>query len=161
MSEIILQTFISKLRYVSKKVKQPYVIDYEIKVNNYDENPEQITGTITIKYRSGKEEIIPFEIEKKETEDILIFNSKFLYGGKVEETKDIYAISNEQSNSIGIKTRIIVHIVDNKIIEAYGVGRNHKFENGIHDNLPKLNLKNQEVSNVLYRAYPTYSQKRR
>lgn len=161
MKETVLQTFISKLSFVEKKTKQPYVINYEIKIKNYYENQEQITGFINIKYKSGEDEIIPFEIEKKEAADILIFNSKFLTEGKIDETKDIYAISNEQSTLYGSKTRTIVHIVDNKIIEVYSIGKKHKFENGIHDNLPRLNMKNKEVSNFLYQIYPEQLQKRR
>ena len=129
MNAVVLKTFISKINFIDKKIKQPYVISYEIKINNYQENQDHITGFLSIKYKSGKEETIPFEIEKKETSDILIFDSKFLYGGKIEKVKDIYAISNEQITFLGTKTKIIVHIVDNKIIEAYTIGKNYKFEN--------------------------------
>lgn len=154
MNEIILKSFISNLSFVSEKIKHPYINNYEINLLNYKTENEEIRGTINILYKSGETEILFFEIKLMKTPEILMFKTKYQNEGRIEETKDTYAISNNQQSFFGNKTKLLVHIVDSKIIDVYCVGKKYKFENGINDNLTKLNLNNKDVQNVLNQTYP-------
>ena len=155
MNEIILKSFISNLSFVSEKIKHPYINNYEINLLNYKTENNEIRGIINLIYKSGETEILFFEIKLIKTPEILMFKSKYQNEGRIEETKDTYAISSNQQSFLGNKTKLLVHIVDSKIIDAYCVGKKYKFENGINDNLTKLNLNNKDVQNILNQTYPS------
>lgn len=123
MNQIILKSFISKLSFVSEKIKHPYTNEYEINIINHHDQKEQITGTIKLKYKSGETEIILFDIRKIETPDILIFKAKYQNEGRIEEAVDTYAISADPKSFFSSKTKLLFHIVDSKVIEAYCVGK--------------------------------------
>ena len=155
MNEIILKSFISNLSFVSEKIKHPYINNYEINLLNYKTENSEIMGIINFIYNAGETEILFFEIKLMKTPEILMFKSKYQHEGRIEETKDTYTISNNNPSFLGNKTKLLVHIVDSKIIDAYCVGRKYKFENGINDNLTKLNLNNKDIQNVLNQTYPS------
>ena len=154
MNEIILKSFISNLNLVSEKIKHPYINNYEINLQNNKSESGEIRGALNLKYKSGETEIIFFEIKIIKTPDIIVFKSKYQDEGRIKETVDTYAISNDQTLFFGNKNKILVHVVDSKIIDAYCVSKKYKFENGISDNLSKLNMNNKEVQNVLNQTYP-------
>ena len=154
MNEIILKSYISNLSFVSEKIKLQCINNSEIKLLNYKPENNIIRGTINLTYKSEETETVFFEIKIIKTPEILMFKSKYQNEGRIEFAKDTYAISNDPHPFLGNKTKIIVHVVDSQIIEAYCVGRRHNFENGISDSLPKLNLNNKEIQNILSQTYP-------
>ena len=154
MNEIILKSFISNLSFISEKIKHPYINNYEINLLNHKPENNDIRGVINLIYKSGETEVVFFEIKIIKTPEILMFKSKYQNEGRIEEKTDTYAISSNQQSFLGNKTKLLVHVVDSKIIDAYCVGKKYKFENGINDNLSKLNMNNKDVQNVLNQTYP-------
>lgn len=149
----ILKSFISRLGFVSEKVNLHHS-NFEINILNNFEEQNQIKGTISINSPSQETEIILFETKLSKSDDMLIFKTKYQSEGKLHEEVDTFAITNEvQRGYPSSKTKIIIHVVNGKVHQAYRVGKKYKFENGINENLTKFNMENKDVKNMLSNAY--------
>lgn len=153
MNEVIMNLYISNLSFVSEKIKNSNIINHEIKLLNYNPEAKKIRGTVNINYKSNEIEMIFFEIKIIKEEDILIFKSKYQNKGKLNETTDTYAITTEQQSFFEKKIKLLIHLTDGKIVDAYCVGKNYAFEKGIHDNLFKVNMNNKDVLNIINQTY--------
>ena len=153
MNEVIMNLFISKLSFVSEKIKNPDIINYEIKLLNYNPESKKIKGIININYKSDEIEMIFFESKIIKEEDMLVFKSRYQNKGELKEKTDTYVITNEQQSFLFKKSKLLVHLIDNKIIDVYCVGKNYTFEKGINDNLFKLNTNNKDIQDILNKTY--------
>ena len=145
----ILESFISKLGFISQKVN-PYFSNCEININNKSENQNYISGTININPKTSESEIILFESKLNKTEDMFIFITTYQSEGKLSEEVDTFTITPDIKIGYSTpKTKLLLHIVDGKLLQAYRVGKKYKFENGINESLSKLNMENKEVINML------------
>ena len=156
MYENILKSFISSLGFVSEKLNlQPSKAEIKI-LNNYNES-NQIQGIITTSSSTEESEIIFFESHFNKSDEMLIFKTKYQYAGRIYEEVDTFAIANmDQRGYYTHKTKLLIHVVDGKIVQSYSVGKKYKFENGISENLSKLNMRNKDVINMLNNSYENH-----
>ena len=155
MDEVIMNLFISNLSFISEKIKNTKITNYEIKLLNYNSEAKKIRGTINLNHKNDDIELIFFESKVIKEEDMIIFRTRYQNKGQLNETTDTYAITNEQRSFFGKKTKLLIHFADNKIIDAYCVGKNYTFDKGINENLFKLNLNNKEVQDVINKTHIT------
>lgn len=156
----ILKNFISKFVFLTTKLNLSSKIEIKISENETEKN--KICGTINIQHISGEKETIIFESIYSKTEDILIFKTKYQYGGKLTEEIDTFSIiKDNQTKYSNPKTKYLFHLANGKIIQAYRVGKNYKFENGIGESLSRFNIENKEVSNMINNIYINNTNKKR
>lgn len=150
MNTIILKSFISRLDFISKKIEYSNSDTYEIIIENVNDN--EISGIFINKNNSN--ENIKFKTKIKETDDILIFKSTYQIQ-KIEKTEiDTFVIIKQETKSYFTpKTKYLIHLVDNKIKQAYTVNKKYKFSNGINENYLKINMENKEIFNNIQAHY--------
>lgn len=153
MYENILKSFISRLGFLTNKLDLNSQ-NFQINIINNQNELNEINGTITIKNTSSEPQIIFFEIKISKSDDILIFKVKYQSEGKLHEEIDTFAIVNpEQRGYFSPKTKLLIHVVDSKIVQSYVVGKKYKFENGINESLSKINMQNKDIINLLNTTY--------
>jgi len=150
MNTIILKSFISRLDFISKKVEYSNSETYEIIIENINNN--EISGIF--KNKNNSNETINFKIQIKETDDILIFKSTY-QTQTIEKTEiDTFAIINQEAKSYFTpKTKYLIHLVGDRIKQAYMVNKKYKFSNGINENYSKINMENREIFNNIQAHY--------
>ena len=150
MNKIILKSFISRLDFISKKIEYSNSETYEIIIENINNN--EVSGIFVNKNNSN--DTINFKIQIKETDDILVFNSTY-QTQNIEETEiDTFVIINQETKSYFTpKTKYLIHLVDDKIKQAYIVNKKYKFTNGINENYSKMNMENKEIFNNIQSHY--------
>jgi len=104
--------------------------------------------------KNNSNETINFKIQIKETDDILIFKSTY-QTQTIEETEiDSFVIINQETKSYFTpKTKYLIHLVGDKIKQAYIVNKKYKFSNGINENYSKMNMENKEIFNNIQTRY--------
>ena len=152
MNTIILKSFISRLDFISKKVEYSNSDTYEIIIENINNN--EISGIFMVK--NNQNETINFKTQIKETDDILIFKSTY-QTSTIEKTEiDTFAIINQETKSyFSPKTKYLIHLVGDRIKQAYIVNKKYKFSNGINENYSKINMENREIFNNIQAHYET------
>jgi len=150
MNTIILKSFISRLDFISKKIEYSNSEIYEIIIENINDN--EMSGIFINKNNSN--ETIKFKTQIKETDDILIFKSTY-QTQTIEETEiDSFVIINQETKSYFTpKTKYLIHLVGDKIKQAYIVNKKYKFSNGINENYSKMNMENKEIFNNIQTRY--------
>lgn len=150
MNTIILKSFISRLDFISKKIEYSNSETYEIIIENINNN--ELSGIFVNKNNSN--DTINFKIQIKETDDILVFKSTY-QTQNIEETEiDTFVIINQETKSYFTpKTKYLIHLVDDKIKQAYIVNKKYKFTNGINENYSKMNMENKEIFNNIQSHY--------
>ena len=150
MNTIILKSFISRLDFISKKIEYSNSETYEIIIENINNN--EVSGIFVNK--NNLNDTINFKIQIKETDDILIFKSTY-QTQNIEETEiDTFVIINQETKSYFTpKTKYLIHLVDDKIKQAYIVNKKYKFINGINENYSKMNMENKEIFNNIQSHY--------
>lgn len=149
-----LKVFISRLEFISKKLRTPYCHNYEINFFPNQQETHKIAGTVNIQNRKGKTEVVFFETKLSKSEDMLVFKTIYQSNGKLSEEIDTFAIATiEQKGYFNPQNNLLIHLVNNKISEAYYVGRKYQFENGISDSFTKLNMNDQDMVNLINNTY--------
>ena len=150
MNTIILKSFISRLDFISKKIEYSNSEIYEIIIENINDN--EMSGIFINKNNSN--ETIKFKTQIKETDNILIFKSTY-QTQTIEETEiDSFVIINQETKSYFTpKTKCLIHLVGDKIKQAYIVNKKYKFSNGINENYSKMNMENKEIFNNIQTRY--------
>lgn len=144
----VLKGYISRFNFITQK-NNSNIHNIEINVSNNNQS-NQIDGTIIINQENEEKEIIFFETKISKTDDILIFKTKYQSNGKILEETDTFAITEIMQYGYSTpKIKLLLHIVEGKIIQAYRTSKKYKFENGINENLTQLNMNNQDVVNFL------------
>ena len=147
----ILKSFISRFSFLKEQIDLIQQ-NFEIKILNNEQ--DKVTGAITIKNLQQETKQIEFSSKISKTDDILIFKTQYQTEGKEYEETDIFTIINEeQKNYATTKTKFLFHIVNNKIIQAYRVGKKYKFENGINESLLKFNMESKDVLELISNLY--------
>lgn len=146
-----LKSFISRFSYFKQKID---LIQQNFEINILNNEQDKVTGTIIIKNLQQETKQINFSSKISKTNDILIFKTQYEFEGKEYEEIDIFTIINENpKNYATTKTKYLFHIVNNKIIQAYRVGKKYKFENGINESLLKFNMESKEVLELISNLY--------
>lgn len=158
MNIIVLKSFISRLDFISKKIKYPYNNSLEINILNIDNNIEKIEGKAIIKNEINEIETITFNIQLSKSDDMLLFRTSYKSDKQPTtneyEAVDTFAIVNQESKSFFTpKTKYLIHLVDGNIKQAYIVNKKYKFTNGINENYTKLNMDNKDVINSIPTNY--------
>ena len=153
----ILKSFISRFSILKEQIDLIQQ-NFEIKILNNEQ--DKVTGAITIKNLHQETKQIEFSSKISKTDDILIFKTQYQTEGKEYEEIDIFTIINEeQKNYATTKTKFLFHIVNNKIIQAYRVGKKYKFENGINESLLKFNMESKDVLELISNLYSANEKK--
>ena len=153
----ILKSFISRFSFFKEQIDLIQQ-NFEIKILNNEQ--DKVTGAITIKNLQQETKQIEFSSKISKTDDILIFKTQYQTEGKEYEEIDIFTIINEeQKNYATTKTKFLFHIVNNKIIQAYRVGKKYKFENGINESLLKFNMESKDVLELISNLYSANEKK--
>ena len=153
----ILKSFISRFSFFKEQIDLIQQ-NFEIKILNNEQ--DNVTGAITIKNLQQETKQIEFSSKISKTDDILIFKTQYQTEGKEYEEIDIFTIINEeQKNYATTKTKFLFHIVNNKIIQAYRVGKKYKFENGINESLLKFNMESKDVLELISNLYSANEKK--
>lgn len=162
MNTFILESFISRLEFISKKIESLKNEDYEIKI--LETNNNKIKGKVIIKDQINEE--IHYQIDLIEIDNnTLIFKSTFNTNiqSDIIETKDAFVIVEPRVKAFNKvpKIKYLIHIIDGKINQAYIVNKKYKFTNGINDNYSKVNMDNNQIVSQIENEYQTTINKKR
>ena len=150
MNTIILKSFISRLDFISEKIEYLNSNTYEIIIENINNN--EITGIFLLK--NNPNETIKFNTQMIKTDDILKFKSNYQTKDIKKSETDTFVIINQETKSYFTpKTKYLIHLVEDKIKQAYIVNKKYKFENGINENYSRINMNNQEIFNNIKHHY--------
>lgn len=157
MNIITLKSFISRLDFISEKIEYMNSNNYEIIIENTNNN--EITGIFLLE--NNPDETIRFNTQIIKTDAILIFKSNYQKKDIKKSEVDTFVIINQESKSYFTpKTKYLIHLVEDKIKQAYIVNKKYKFENGINENHSRINMNNQEIFNNLKNYYESQITKR-
>ena len=150
MNTIILKSFISRLDFISNKIEYSNSETYEIIIENINNN--EVSGIFVNK--NNLNDTINFKIQIKETDDILVFKSTYQTSTTEETEIDTFVIINQETKLYFTpKTKYLIHLVDDKIKQAYIVNKKYKFTNGINENYSKMSMENKEIFNNIQLHY--------
>ena len=150
MNTIILKSFLCRLDFISKKIEYSNSTTYEIILENI--NNDEIEGIFFMK--DNPNEVIKFNTKIIESDDILIFKTNYQTKNTEELEIDTFTIINQETKSYFTpKTKYLIHLVGDKIKQAYIVNKKYKFSNGINENYSKINMNNKEISNNIKNYY--------
>ena len=123
---------------------------YEINIENINNNV--IIGNFIQK--KDLKQTIKFNIKIIESNNILIFKSTYQTIDREQTEIDTFVIINQEEKSYFTpKTKYLIHLVDDKIKQAYTVNKKYKFTNGINENYFKINIENKEIFNNIKKQY--------
>lgn len=148
MNFYAIESFLTKFGFIENLIKNP---NYKLNILDIKNDMSHISGEI--KFNSGETsaESIPFETDIIKLEDSLMFKTIYERNGKIFGEKDIFLLMQEkpkiQYNNR--KVKFLIHILDNDIKQIYTTGKKYQIENGISENLSKINMKNIDVKKKL------------
>ena len=150
MNTIILKSFLCRLGFVSNKIEYSNSTTYDIILEKINNN--EVEGTFLIK--NNQTETIKFNTKIIESDDILIFKSKYQTTNCERTEIDTFVIVNQETKSYFTpKTKYLIHLVGDRIEQAYIVNKKYKFINGINENYSRINMDNKEIINEIRNYY--------
>lgn len=143
MNSYALKSYLMELKFVEQLKNNN---NCELDILNYMDDLSHISGV----FRFGNDKQIPFETDIIKDDNFWAFKTIYQINGKIFNEKDVFALVKERvSQYFNSKSKLLIHLADNEIVQAYRVGKKHTLDRGISENYGMMNMNNRDVINQL------------